>query len=114
VFSGFKGFFKLEYWTKWQEILRNAVTLQKISFVKTKLERKHLVLLRALINWLKPNELSLKFKHNELDDEDLDDFLINELLKTWGRQIKQVCYFFTHSSLVSATQEYLRVISSRD
>lgn len=37
-------------------------------------------MLQSLIYWIRPPQIEIKFKHNELDDLDIEDFLINGMI----------------------------------
>jgi len=56
--------------------------LTKMSFINTQLDKEHLALLGSLISWVNPAQLDLKLNHNELDDLDVEDFILDRLLKS--------------------------------
>lgn len=37
-------------------------------------------LLQSLIYWIKPPTIEIRFKHNELDDQDIEQFVINGMI----------------------------------
>jgi len=67
-FSDFKGDFKYEIFSKFEELYRNLNGIKKISFTNYKLNGNHLQLLSAFIQWVKPSRLKLVFKNNELNN----------------------------------------------
>ena len=86
----FKGDFKLEYWAIIEELMRDVNDLKKLTFHTTKLNIEHLRLLGYFVNWVNPKDISLIFKHNEIDDRDMEEFLIDNVLPIVGRKIKKV------------------------
>jgi hypothetical protein len=48
---------------------------------------EHLNLLKNLIQWIQPNDLKIVFKNNELDDLDLEDFVLDGLLLNFSNVI---------------------------
>ena len=48
---------------------------------------EHLKLLKNLIQWIQPNDLKIMFKNNELDDLDLEDFVLDGLLLNFSNVI---------------------------
>jgi hypothetical protein len=48
---------------------------------------EHLKLLKNLIQWIQPNDLKIVFKNNELDDLDLEDFVLDGLLLNFSNVI---------------------------
>ncbi len=113
-FEGFKGAFKLEFWTMFEEAFRSldSSSLKKIIFMNTKLAGEHLTLLLSLILWIKPKELSLEFKQNELDDKDLEEFLLDGILDRFAKIIYSVKlnFIYYQSSKLSVTQVYSKEI----
>jgi hypothetical protein len=54
------------------------------------MDKEHLDLLHSLIKWIDPKEISLKFKQNELDDADLEEFVLRKFLPNFGKRMKTV------------------------
>ncbi|KAM3139690.1 hypothetical protein pb186bvf_008148 [Paramecium bursaria] len=76
-FQGFKGTFKVEYWIYIEPHLRDLSQLQRIKFVDTQLDKQHLDILFKLLTWIQPFNYELKFKQNELDDLDVQEFALS-------------------------------------
>ena len=45
--------------------------LTRMTFVDTQIDKEHLTRLLSLIEWVHPEDISIKLKQNELDDHDL-------------------------------------------
>ncbi|CAD8097375.1 unnamed protein product [Paramecium sonneborni] len=74
-FKGYKGTFKVEHLIMIETQLRNLYRLRELTIVDTQIDREHLIILRQWISWLQPSKLTLEFQQNEIDNEDLEDFI---------------------------------------
>ncbi|CAK60705.1 unnamed protein product (macronuclear) [Paramecium tetraurelia] len=73
--KGFKGTFKIENWINIETKLRNMQGLKAIGFIDTQLDKVHLDVLSRWLSWVDPQKLIIELQQNELDNEDVAEFL---------------------------------------